>query len=74
MDVNQKELAAILGITARRIRQLREEYGLFEHGLAAGKRSKDIASKMRAGVYQLSAGSGSDQGYNRGKRKGTGRA
>ncbi|MFQ8879443.1 MAG: hypothetical protein ACLR7N_13645 [Roseburia hominis] len=45
MDVNQKELAAILGITARRIRQLREEYGLFEHGLAAGKRSKDIASK-----------------------------
>ena len=40
MDVNQKELAAILGITARRIRQLREEYGLFEHGLAAGEKVK----------------------------------
>lgn len=40
MDVNQKELAAILGITARRIRQLREEYGLFEHGMAAGEKVK----------------------------------
>lgn len=41
MDVNQKELAAILGITARRIRQLRDEYGLFERGLTPGKKTKN---------------------------------
>ena len=29
MDVNQKELAAILGLTDRRIRQLKTEFGLF---------------------------------------------
>ena len=40
MDVNQKELAAILGITDRRIRQLREEYGLFEHGQPGEKKIK----------------------------------
>lgn len=41
MDVNQKELAAILGITDRRIRQLREEFGLFEKGLTPGKKTKN---------------------------------
>lgn len=41
MDVNQRELGAILGITARRIRQLRDEYGLFEKGLTQGKKSKN---------------------------------
>lgn len=41
MDVNQKELAAILGITDRRIRQLRNEYGLFANALTAGKKSKN---------------------------------
>lgn len=29
MEVNQKELASILGITDRRLRQLKTEYGLF---------------------------------------------
>lgn len=29
MDVNQKELAAILGVSDRRIRQLKNEFGLF---------------------------------------------
>lgn len=43
MDVNQKELAAILGITDRRIRQLKEEFGLFEKGLHDGKRSKNYS-------------------------------
>ena len=41
VDVNQKELAAILGITDRRIRQLREQFGLFEKGLTPGKKSKN---------------------------------
>lgn len=41
MDVNQKELAAILGITDRRIRQLREEFGLFEKSLTQGKKTKN---------------------------------
>lgn len=41
MDVNQKELAAILGITDRRIRQLRDEYGLFSRGLTEGKSRKN---------------------------------
>lgn len=41
MDVNQKELAAILGITDRRVRQLREEFGLFEKSLTQGKKTKN---------------------------------
>ncbi len=41
MDVNQKELAAILGVTDRRIRQLRDEYGLFEKGRTEGKKTKN---------------------------------
>lgn len=41
MDANQKELAAILGITARRIRELRNVYGLFERGLTPGKKTKN---------------------------------
>ena len=39
MDVNQKELAAILGVTDRRIRQLRNEFGLFERGKTEGKKT-----------------------------------
>lgn len=41
MDVNQKELAKILGISDRRVRQLREEFGLFENGRSAGKKIKN---------------------------------
>lgn len=41
MDVNQKELAAILGVTDRRIRQLKQEFGLFEKGMSAGKAKKN---------------------------------
>ena len=37
MDVNQKELAAILGITDRRVRQLKSEFGLFSGNAAEGK-------------------------------------
>lgn len=41
MDVNQKELAAILGVTDRRIRQLKQEFGLFEQSMSAGKAKKN---------------------------------
>lgn len=40
MEVNQKELAKILGITDRRIRQLRDQFGLFANGLVEGSKSK----------------------------------
>ncbi|MBD5395615.1 MAG: DNA-packaging protein [Lachnospiraceae bacterium] len=41
MDVNQKELAAILGVSDRRIRQLRDIFGLFEKGRTEGKKTKN---------------------------------
>lgn len=41
MDVNQKELAAILNITARRVRELTRDYGLFEKGRTVGKKTKN---------------------------------
>ena len=45
MDVNQKELASILGVTDRRIRQLKQEFGLFEQSMSAGKAKKTIVLK-----------------------------
>ena len=36
MVVNQKELASILGITDRRVRELKSEYGLFSSEAGAG--------------------------------------
>ncbi len=41
MDVNQKELAAILGISDRRVRQLKNEFGLFSRNTADGKKTKN---------------------------------
>lgn len=41
MDVNQKELAAILGITDRRVRQLKNEFGLFSKGMTEGEKIKN---------------------------------
>lgn len=40
MEVNQKELAEILGLTDRRIRQLIKDFGLFSAFEAGGKRQK----------------------------------
>jgi len=40
MDVNQKELAAILGVSDRRIRQLKDDFGLFQHGSGSGNKIK----------------------------------
>lgn len=37
MEVNQKELAKILGVTDRRIRQLKNEFGLFQYKDSTGK-------------------------------------
>lgn len=41
MDVNQKELALILGVTDRRIRQLKNDFGLFERNMSDGKKNKN---------------------------------
>ena len=41
MDVNQKELAAILGISDRRVRQLKNEFGLFSRNTVDGKKTKN---------------------------------
>lgn len=41
LDVNQKELAKIIGVTDRRVRQLQNEYGLFEKGRTEGKKTKN---------------------------------
>lgn len=40
MEVNQKELAAVLGVTDRRIRQLKADFGLFEKNMVAGGKKK----------------------------------
>lgn len=50
MDVNQKELAAILGITDRRVRQLKNEFGLFSKGLSSEKKQKNyvLSPSVRA--------------------------
>lgn len=40
MEVNQKELAGILGLSDRRIRQLIQDFGLFSAFEAGGKRQK----------------------------------
>ena len=42
MEVNQKELSKIIGVTDRRVRQLRDEYGLFENGRTDGKKKNYI--------------------------------
>lgn len=40
MEVNQKELAKIIGVTDRRIRQLKNEFGLFRHKDANGNENR----------------------------------
>ncbi|MCM1245927.1 MAG: DNA-packaging protein [Roseburia sp.] len=40
MEVNQKELAAVLGISDRRVRQLKAQYGLFTNGVTGEKSRK----------------------------------
>lgn len=51
MDVNQKELAAILGITDRRIRQLKNEFGLFERNTSEGKKNKNYCLEKSVPEY-----------------------
>jgi hypothetical protein len=40
MEVNQKELASILGLTDRRVRQLKNEFGLFSGDSTVGDKQK----------------------------------
>ncbi len=43
MEVNQKELAEILGLSDRRVRQLIKDFGLFSASEGGGKRQKRYA-------------------------------
>ena len=45
LEVNQKELAAVLGLTDRRIRHLINDYGLFQHHTSANAKKKYDLSK-----------------------------
>lgn len=58
MEVNQKQLSAILGVTDRRIRQLINEFGLFQSYEHGGKREKryDLGKCVQEFIqYQVDA-------------------
>ncbi|WP_313525436.1 DNA-packaging protein [Anaerotignum sp.] len=58
MEVNQKQLATILGVTDRRIRQLINEFGLFHNNEHGGKREKryDLGKCVQEFIqYQVDA-------------------
>ena len=70
MDVNQKELAAILGITDRRVRQLKNEFGLFSKGLSSEKKQKNYVLEKCVPEYinyKLEAEVQQGTGYNKEK-------
>lgn len=72
MDVNQKELAAILGVSDRRIRQLKQEFGLFENGLSAGKAKKNYCLEKCVPEYinyKLETEAPQGTNYNREKEQ-----
>ena len=72
MDVNQKELAAILGITDRRVRQLKNEFGLFSKGLSSEKKQKNYVLENCVPEYinyKLEAEAQQGTGYNKEKEQ-----
>ena len=72
MDVNQKELAAILGITDRRVRQLKNEFGLFSKGLSSEKKQKNYILEKCVPEYinyKLEAEVQQGTGYNKEKEQ-----
>ena len=72
MDVNQKELAAILGITDRRVRQLKNEFGLFSKGLSSEKKQKNYVLEKCVPEYinyKLEAEVQQGKGYNKEKEQ-----
>ena len=73
MDVNQKELAAILGITDRRVRQLKNEFGLFSKGLSSEKKTKKTMFWKKCVPeyinYKLEAEVQQGTGYNKEKEQ-----
>ena len=72
MDVNQKELAAILGITDRRVRQLKNEFGLFSKGLSSEKKQKNYVLEKCVPEYinyKLEAEVQQGTGYNKEKEQ-----
>ena len=62
MEVTQKELAQLFGITPRRIRQLKDEQGIFE--LAPGSRKHDLKKCIDEWVTHKC----SSQPYHRGTK------
>lgn len=68
MEVNQKQLAKILGLTDRHIRRLREEYGLFAK--QDGKRTYTLESCVQEYIdYKTEGIDKSGSAYNREKQQ-----
>lgn len=64
MEVNQKQLAKILGLTDRHVRRLREEQGLFSKN--EGKRTYTLESCVPEYIsYKLEDAGKSGSGYNK---------
>lgn len=70
MNVNQKELAMILGITDRRLRQLKQDFGLFAEGVATEKTRKNyILEKCVPEYIQYKVNTEVGQGTKKGIEK-----
>lgn len=64
MEVNQKQLAKVLGLTDRHVRRLREEYGLFKKN--EGKRTYTLESCVPEYIaYKLEDAGRSGNSYNK---------
>ena len=67
LEVNQKELAKILGLTDRHIRRLRDEYGLFQK--KTGKRTYTLESCVPEYIdYKLEEAGKAGNAFNREKQ------
>ena len=72
MDVNQKELAAILGISDRRVRQLKIDFGLFARSMSEGKKNKNYCLEKCVPEYinyKLEAEAQGGTSYNKEKEQ-----
>lgn len=56
MEVNQKELANILGITTRRVRQLRDEEKIFKYSDESGSKKYDLKKRVQNYIQFKSSG------------------
>lgn len=68
MEVNQKELAKILGMTSRHVRRLREEYGLFAK--KDGKRTYTLETCVPEYIeYKLNEAGKAGNAFNKEKQQ-----